>query len=201
MKKPPTQPSKRRNVLTAWFAVFALLAVGLAACSSDDDTAAASDDPAAASDDDQGDPGDTLEVVAVDFAFEGLPSAIDAGTQLTLRNDATSELHELVAFRLDDDETRSIEEIMALPQEEMQQALGPAPTTVMLAPPASEQVAVPIGDGTLTEPGRYAIVCLIPTGVDADEYMAAAATSDGPPDVGDGPPHIVHGMYAEVEVR
>ncbi len=143
----------------------------------------------------------TIEVVAVDFAFEGLPATIDAGTTLTLRNDAASELHELVAFRLADDEDRSVADLMALPPKELMAALGPEPTTVILAPAGSPQVAVPVGDGTLADPGRYAIICMIPTGVDATAYMEAAATSDGPPDVGGGPPHIVHGMFAEVEVR
>lgn len=167
------------------------LPLALAACGDDNDdttpTTAASDEPV------------VVEVVAVDFGFEQLPETVPAGTRLTLRNDASGELHELVAFRLDDDETRTIDEIVALPPQDMQAALG-EPTTVILAPPASEQIAVPIGDGTLSEPGRYAIVCLIPTGADADEYLAAAAGSDGPPDVAGGPPHIAHGMYAELTV-
>src|SRR5690606_27298685 len=100
----------------------------------------------------------------------------------------------------DDDETRSVEEILALPPEEMQALLG-EPATVILTPPGSDQAITAIGDGTLDEAGRYAFFCFIPTGVDPDEYLTAAATSDGPPDVGDGPPHIVHGMFAEVEVE
>lgn len=183
----------------------------LSACGGDDDAAAVVTDDATApgtSDDAAADEGAgggpqeamTLEVVAVDYAFQGLPDAIDAGTKLALRNDAEAELHELVAFRLADDEDRTVEEIMGLAAEEMQAALGPEPTTVILAPPASAQIATPIGDGTLDEPGRYAIICLIPTGADADEYLAAAATSEGPPDVDGGPPHIAHGMYAELEV-
>ncbi len=167
------------------------LPMGFVACSDDAETSAAPEGE---------DTAPVVEVVAVDFAFEGLPDSIDAGTQLTLRNDAQSELHELVAFRLDDDETRSVEEILALSPEEAQAALG-EPSTVILAPPSSEQVAVPVGDGKLGEVGRYAIVCMIPTGADPDEYMAAAATSDGPPDVAGGPPHVVHGMFAELTVE
>lgn len=144
---------------------------------------------------------ETIEVVAVDFAFEGLPASVDAGTTLTLRNDAASELHELVAIRLDDDEERSVADLMALAPDELMSVLSAEPATVILAPAGGPQVAVPVGDGTLTEPGRYAIICMIPTGVDGAAYMEAAATSDGPPDVGGGPPHIVHGMFAEIEVR
>ena len=58
------------------------------------------------------------------------------------------------------------------------------------------------GDGTLTEPGRYLVLCAIPTGADPGEYLAAAAASEGgPPEgVAGGPPHFVNGMWAEVTV-
>lgn len=202
---------KHRNLLAVCAATL-MLTLGLGACGDDDGDATSTDDPVPATDaedqaagegegDGEGD-GEvpTVEIVAVDFGFEGLPEWVEAGTRLTLRNEAEAELHELVAFRLDDDEARSVEEIMGLEPEEMQGVLG-EPTTVILAPPGSDEVAVPVGDGTLSEPGRYAIVCMIPTGADSDEYLEAAATSDGPPDVEGGPPHVAHGMFGEVEVR
>lgn len=205
---------KNRN-LAAVCAASLMLSLGLGACGDDDDAAASDPQTTEAPDatgpngdapDEEGTNGEegtddapTLEIVAVDFGFEGLPETIEAGTRLTLRNEAPGELHELVAFRLPDDETRSIEEIVQLDPAEMQGVLG-EPTTVILAPPNSEQVATPVGDGTLSEPGRYALICMIPTGADPDEFMEASATSDGPPDVAGGPPHIAHGMYAEIEV-
>jgi len=57
-----------------------------------------------------------------------------------------------------------------------------------------------VGDGSLDEPGRYFLVCVIPTGADPDEYLEKAATSDGPPDVAGGPPHLVEGMFGELTV-
>lgn len=204
------QPNKTRDLLVGGTVVLAM-AAGITACSDDDDATdedtpvttvdaaadATGDDAEEATGDDDG---PTLEVLAVDYAFEGLPDSVEAGTRLLLRNDAPGELHELVAFRLADDEERSVEELVQLPPEELQAVLG-EPTTVILAPPESEQVAVPVGDGTLSEPGRYALICMIPTGADPEEYMAAAADSDGPPDVAGGPPHIAHGMYAEIVVE
>lgn len=206
-----------RKILPGAF-VALLLTFGLVACGDDGDDAKADDPPAAetagAADADapEGDDGadegseagsaaggTVIEVTAVDFDFEDLPDSVEAGTRLVMHNDAESELHELVAFRLDDDETRSIEEIIALDPEAMEAVLGP-PTTVILAPPGGDQVATPVGDGTLDEPGRYAIVCFIPTGVDPDEYLAAAASGEQP-DLDGGPPHFVHGMYAEIDVR
>ncbi|MGI9665717.1 MAG: hypothetical protein ACR2N2_01270 [Acidimicrobiia bacterium] len=141
-----------------------------------------------------------VEVTSVDFAYEGLPATVAAGTQITMTNASATEVHEFVAIRLADDETRSVEELVALPPEEMA-ALFPNVATVLVAAPGEEAVAVE-GDGTLTEPGRYAIICVIPTGADPQEYFEAAAASEGgPPDVEGGPPHIVHGMYAELIVE
>lgn len=135
-----------------------------------------------------------------DFEFQGVPSSVSAGTRVTVVNNAEGELHELVAFRLSDDETRSAAELTQLPPDELIGALG-APATVLLAAPGGPQIPA-VGDGVLSEPGQYVFFCFIPTGVDPDEYLAAAAEShDGPPEIENaGPPHFVHGMYAEIEV-
>ena len=141
-----------------------------------------------------------VEVTTEDFAYVGLPASVDAGTTIRITNDSQSELHEFVAIRLPDDETRSVEELMQLPPDELA-AFFPLVETVILAAPGEAGTAVE-GTGTLTEPGRYAIICAIPTGADPDEYLAAATESEGgPPDVAGGPPHIVHGMFAELTVE
>lgn len=146
-------------------------------------------------------PAETIEVKALDYAFDGLPSEIEAGTKLSLVNHSSNELHELVAFRLPDEETRSVDELMKLPPEELQQLMAGQPAAVLLTPPHGDQIEA-IGDGTLSEPGRYAIICAIPTGVEPAAYLEAVkASPDGPPDVPGGPPHIVAGMYGEVTVR
>ena len=139
------------------------------------------------------------EVALSDFSFSGLPDSIAAGSTLRVVNDAPSELHELVAFRIPDDEVRTVDELVGLPPEEMMATLG-APVMVLLAAPGAEQITA-VGDGTLAEPGRYALICTIPTGVDPDTYLQAAAASNGaPPQVPGGPPHLAHGMFTEVEV-
>ena len=74
-------------------------------------------------------------------------------------------------------------------------------STVLLQAPGSSDVIPAVGDGTLSEPGRYLVICAIPTGADPMEYLEAAAQSEeGPPEVEGGPPHFVNGMYAEVVV-
>ena len=141
-----------------------------------------------------------LTVELSDFAFEGLPESVPAGTKLAVENISSTELHEVVALRISDEETRSAEELMALPQEELHAVAGPVPATVLIAAPGGSQIAA-LGDGTLTEPGRYLLLCAIPTGAEPEAYLAAAAESAGPPDVAGGPPHFVHGMFAELIVE
>ena len=207
-------PRPARTLLAATLTAGLLLA----ACGDDDDTtdaaagdaavtttteAPAEDEPtvtgASAGGDADAAPG-TLEVEAVDYAFQGLPESVPAGTKLTFTNSSTAELHELVAMRIPDEETRSLEELLTLPESELGAVFGGPPATVLLAPPSGEQISA-LGDGTLAEPGRYALVCFIPTGADPAAYLAEAGP-DGPPEnVAGGPPHIVHGMHAELVVE
>lgn len=139
---------------------------------------------------------DVISVEMADFEYRGLPSEMPAGTRIEVTNSSPGEIHEFVAFNLGGDD-RPIEEIVG---GDLPGLLGGSePSAVLLAAPGGPQIPA-VGDGTLTEPGRYLIVCVIPTGADPDEYLAAAATSDGPPQVDGGPPHVAEGMFAELEV-
>lgn len=142
----------------------------------------------------------SVEVTAVDFAFLGLPAELKAGTPITLRNTSATELHELVAIRVPNDERRSIDQILALPAAELETLFAAPPALVAVAPPG-EDGFVALGDGTLIEPGRYAVVCFIPTGADPQAYLDALEANPGePPLVDGGPPHLTAGMYAEIAV-
>lgn len=142
---------------------------------------------------------ESVEIVATDYAFAELPDRIGTDTNLTMRNDSTGEVHELVAFPLPEDIDGTAAEILALPEEELAAFLDGPPSLVVVAGP-KDAPFVAVGDGTLSEPGRYLLFCAIPTGANPADYMAAAATSDGPPEVAGGPPHFVHGMATTVEV-
>ncbi|MGE0228734.1 MAG: hypothetical protein AB7I38_01130 [Dehalococcoidia bacterium] len=148
--------------------------------------------------------GTTVEVTGVDYAFEGLPDSIDAGTRLTFTNDSDEEAHELVAIRLPDDETRPVSELITLPDEELGEIVSTEPAAVLIAPPGEDGIAV-VGDGTIDEPGRYAIVCFIPVGADPDEVLAEPGPDeDGTPAAEEepsGPPHAAEGMFAELTVE
>ena len=139
-----------------------------------------------------------IVVTATDYGYTGLPDRVPSGTAVSLVNDV--ELHELVAIRLPDDEQRSAAELLQLPPEEVA-GFFPFMQTVIITPPAQEGFPVE-GTGVLTEPGRYLVLCAIPTGAIPEEYLAAAAEAEGgPPQVDGGPPHFVNGMFAELTVE
>lgn len=189
----PLTPRWRRALALA--AAAPLLVAGAVSCADDDasDAQAANTEAADAPEPDQ--PA-VLEITMEDFHFGSLPEEIAAGTRLDVSNASESELHEVVAIRLPDDEERSLVE---MGPELIDVLHGTPPSAVILVPPGGEMI-VPIGDGTLSEPGRYALVCLIPTGADPELYLELARTSDGPPEFPGGPPHIEHGMFAEIVV-
>jgi len=137
-------------------------------------------------------------VTATDYAFAGLPGTVPAGTPLQLVNDSSVELHELVAIRLPDSETRPVAELL----KDDPAALSAQPATVLLAPPGAQTI-VAVGDGTLTEPGRYALICAIPTGISPQAYLdAVKAAGGGKPELDTtAPPHLAHGMFAELVVE
>lgn len=144
----------------------------------------------------------TVAITAVNYAFEGVPPTVAAGSQLTLANAADDEVHEIVAIRIPDGEQRPVTELMALPEAELESILAPGPPTLVLVAPPGEEGFPALGDGTVAEPGRYALVCFIPTGADPEEFLAVAqAAGDGPSQVEGGPPHFTQGMVAEVTVR
>ncbi len=145
---------------------------------------------------------DEKTVTAVDYRFENLPSSVKAGTTLTLENTSDKELHEMVLVRLPDDEKRSAEELLRLPEAELGAMFSGPPAVVMFAPPGSEDPVLAVGDGKLTEKGRYLVTCSIPTGADPAAFLQAMQNSaGGPPQVAGGPPHLAQGMYGEITVK
>lgn len=179
-------------------ALAGLLIVSLAACGDDDaDTTAAPpvteapaadtpDEPAADHGDDHDEEpaeepaqepaegGTTLEVVATDFAFEGLPTELAAGTYtIELVNEGAEE-HEIALFK--NPSGLSLEELFALPQEEAMAMVEIA--GVVYAQPGQAAPEAIVAELT---PGQYIATCFIPTPTD-------------------GRPHFLHGMQQEITV-
>jgi hypothetical protein len=173
--------------------------VAFTACGSDEDVSISTSPAPSSSDSAHHDDATVVTIEGVDYGFNDVPASVPAGTTLAFRNAAPAELHELVVFRLSDD--IELDDLAQLPADELGARLG-APVTVLLQPPGSDEQIVAVGDGTLSEPGRYVLMCFIPTGADPEEYLAAAAAAEGeaPTGVAGGPPHFVNGMYAELQV-
>ena len=198
-------------------ALTACAMLALAACGDDDDdneddgdsaaVTAAQTVPVAASLPGTAVGGGTITVTATDYKFTGLPAEAPVGAQFALQNDSTKEVHEMVIVRIPDEVKETVGQLLALPEEELDAKVGETePSAVIVALPG--EVGEPVvGNGTINEPGRYAVLCYIPVGADPEvvrEAMnAPPGTGTGPeeqPPIGDGPPHIMEGMYGEVVI-
>ena len=120
-----------------------------------------------------------LDVRGVDYGFEGLPATVDAGrVAVRFTNGTTSgEMHELVLLKRNEGTTETLEELMALGQDQVMEKL--TMTGVAFAD-AADAESVLLTD---LEPGGYVAICMIPVG--------SGETGD---------PHAAHGMVAEIEV-
>jgi plastocyanin len=152
------------------------LVVTLAACSGTGSSATASAAASAAS-------GPTIAVTGSDYKFEGLPTEVASGTELTFKNSATDEEHLLIVVRKNDDATKELEDLLKNGTEEEQQSM----TT-----PVGELDAAPgkTASGTikLDQPGQYLALCPIPVG-----------SMSGP--ASDAMPHYMKGMYQLFTVK
>lgn len=133
---------------------------------------------------------ESVDVTAVDYAFEDMPDSVDAGALAVSFTNEGAELHEMVVVRINDGVDMTAEELLALPEEE----------ALSLATPLGAAFADP-GDTTpaifdLNEPGNYFIACFIPVGLTPEAAQDAEATGSEL----DGPPHFTQGMFAEFTV-
>ena len=89
-------------------------------------------------------------------------------------------------MKIADGEERSIDELLALPQEEVEAVVSDV--GFVFAPPS-------LGSWTTLdlEPGRYAALCFIPVGTTPDVLQSGA-----PPE--EGPGHFMEGMVTEFTV-
>lgn len=196
-----TTTRRHRHRGAAAGAALTLALAGIAACGDDasdtDDAATSEPTPTTVAAVES----ETVEVTAVDYRFDDLPAEVAADTALALRNASAEELHELVAVRLTDDEDRTAGELVALSEQELGALFAEPPALVLVAPPGEDGFAA-VGDRSLAEPGRYLVMCFIPTGADPAAYLNALEANPGqPPSVPGGPPHFTAGMYGEVTVR
>ena len=187
----------RRSNAVVWGPALALvLAAGGCASTSDEAGKAASTTAPATAPTTKVD-AKTLTVTGVDYEFKGVPAKVAPGTTVNFTNDSTKEVHELVALRVVDGETRPMATLLQLPEAERDKAAEFRGVAVAFP---GEKGFTPQGPVTLTQPGRYFFVCTIPTGADPAAYREAAKKPGPPPDVPGGPPHVAAGMVAQLTV-
>ncbi|MEX2293344.1 MAG: hypothetical protein WD691_06105 [Acidimicrobiales bacterium] len=182
--------AKRHGVRT--IAAVSLLSVALlaGACSSDDDSSSSETTTTTAPE------VTTIEVTAKNYEFVGVPDTVEAGSTISLTTEEGGEPHEFVAVLLPEDETRTADELTALSEEELGALFAAEPALVTIAMPGTtDQPGPVVGDGTLTEPGRYLYLCTFPQGTTPEDV----ANAEGPLE-GDTPPHFVLGMRGELQV-
>lgn len=131
---------------------------------------------------------DVVDVVATEYQYDAELADLQAGyTGFAFQNNG-GEVHEMVLVRLNDDTTESIEELLALPEEEA------------LSKVSFEGIAFSMpgeGDSLFVDlrPGQYAFFCFLPVGSTPDmmEQLEAGEL--------EGPPHFTEGMIGEFTVE
>ena len=127
-----------------------------------------------------------VDITATDHAFAGIPAVAEAGKTLIRITNQGTEYHEAVLQRISAGETRSVEEILAIPEGsgDLLDYAGSA-----FAPPG-------LGSWTVVDlvPGRYAAMCFIPTGATTEEELRGGQGDDT------AQLHHTQGMFAEMQV-
>ncbi len=142
-------------------------------------------------------PPPTVDVHAFDYRYEGLPEAVPVGTRLALFNNSSAEFHEMVVYKLDPSELRSVEELSQLTLDDLTAFGVGSIQSVVFSMPDSEQYTYADGPPILAEQGRYLIFCAINVGTDPID--ARNETARGPTAAIDGVPrHYQVGMMTEI---
>jgi hypothetical protein len=122
-----------------------------------------------------------LEATGVNYEYEGLPETVASGVVAATFTNEGDELHEIGVARVNDDVTMPVEELLALPEEQVFSMI--TLTGIAFAEPRSSETTF-----MRMEPGRYGAACFIPQGTTHETE-------------GNGPPHFTLGMFAEFTVE
>jgi hypothetical protein len=126
-------------------------------------------------------PGAKVNVVAIDYQFQGVPATLEPGvTHFKLTNNAPKEAHEMgLGKLLPANESMDVEKILGLPEKKADKLFDPSAGGGMYAP-AGESGYTTID----LKPGKYVYACFIPVGGKKS-----------------GPPHAMEGMYGSFTVQ
>ena len=139
------------------------------------------------------------EVTAVDFAFQGLPAELPAGTSSAPRNASAAELHQPVAASPSRRRAAAGRGAARPAGRRARGAVRRAAALVVVAPRVGRLRR--IGDGTLTGAGPVRRRRFDPHRRRPAGLPRRPRDNPGqPPQVDGGPPHLTAGMYAELVV-
>jgi hypothetical protein len=123
---------------------------------------------------------DTVDVTAVDYAYEGVPDSLEAGSvAFSFENKAEKEDHMMAIIKKKDGVTESWEELLDLPEDQAESKTEFKGEAFAAAGDTSTTLAE-------LDAGEYAMLCFIPV---------------GSPETEDGPPHFTEGMIHEFTVE
>lgn len=135
-----------------------------------------------------------LNLAASEYAFGGFPPELAASPTIIALENIGEEVHEVAIMRINDDVTLSVEEILALPEEE---AMTMTTFTGMAFafPGTTGQTVVDL------TPGRYVALCFLPQGATPEIISQMGGPEDTAPAGAElGPPHFTAGMIQEFTV-
>lgn len=124
-----------------------------------------------------------IDVRAVDYAFEGVPETIPAGTVAFEFSNEGTEMHEMLMVRYKHPST-TIDDLMKLSDREAQKVIDFLGAS--FGPPGVTDL-----ENKQLTPGKYALLCFVPVGSTSEKAARKA----------DGPPHVAKGMSAEFTVE
>jgi hypothetical protein len=122
-----------------------------------------------------------VDVTAKDYEFDGFPGELAAGTASFKFTNDGADAHEMVIVRRNEGTTETVEELLALPEEESEKKV----TFVTATGAEPGDTAYVTGE---LETGEYIAICFVPQGTTSQE------------EEGTGPPHAMLGMTKEFTV-
>ena len=128
----------------------------------------------------------TTELTATEYAYTGTADSYPAGRTAFRLMNSGAQAHELLILRKNDGVDLTLEELLALPDDEAESMVTTVGATFA---PTTGDVGTLVAD---LEPGDYVAVCMIPEGT--------VVAPDGSFTEGTGGPHAMLGMSFEFSV-
>jgi hypothetical protein len=114
-----------------------------------------------------------LNVALSEYAFGGIPEEVPAGPTVLTAEAVGEEVHEMIIVRINDDVTLSLDELLALPEEESNAMVTDFGFLFGIYPGTSQSTLL---DFT---PGRYVAICFFPQGATPEVFEQMMAAEEG----------------------